>query len=167
MWARLPRAEFVRGVGEGNRRAFRRIVRRGERPGILAYVNGEPAAWVALAPREAYRRLEASRVLRPVDDRPVWSVACFFVAKTHRRMGLSVRMLREAARFAAARGARILEGYPVDTRGRGSPDAFVWTGLAPAFLAAGFTEVTRRSASRPIMRKALRRASTPRRRPRG
>lgn len=156
MWARLPRAEYVRGLGEGNKRALKKIVQRGEVPGLLAYVDGEPAAWCAFAPRATYQRLEASRVLAPVDDRPVWSAPCFFVARAYRGMGLTTKLLREAAKLAAKRGARILEGYPVDTGGKTSPAAFVWTGLPATFEKAGFREVARRSKTRPIMRKTLR-----------
>ena len=100
---------------------------------------------------------ERSRLLAPVDDSPVWSIVCFFVRRDWRGRGLTVRLLREAARLAAQGGARILEGYPTDSRKR-SADAFVWTGVAKTFERAGFHEVARRSASRPIMRRALRRA---------
>ena len=155
MWARLPRAEFQAGVGAKNKRALRRVVAAGEPPGILAYVNGEPAGWCGLGPRADFRRLEKSKVLAPVDDRPAWSVVCFFVARPYRRQGLSVRLLREAVRHAAARGATLVEGYPTDTRSRAA-DAFVWTGLASAFERAGFREVARRSRTRPIMRRPIR-----------
>ena len=113
----------------------------------------------AHAPRVQYRRLERSKVLAPVDDKPVWSVVCFFVRRGWRGRGLTVRLLREAARFAAARGARVLEGYPTDASKRAA-DAFVWTGLKSTFERAGFREVARRSASRPIMRRAVRPART-------
>jgi len=155
MWARLQSAEFRAGVGAKNKRALRRIVAAGETPGILAYVNGEPAGWCGLGPRAIYRRLENSKILAPVDDRPAWSVTCFFVARPHRGRGLSVRLLREAVRHAASRGATIVEGYPTDTHSRSS-DAFVWTGLASAFERAGFREVARRSRTRPIMRRVIR-----------
>jgi GNAT superfamily N-acetyltransferase len=155
MWARLPSAEFRAGTGEKNKRALRRIVAAGEEPGIVAYVNGEPAGWCGLGPRAAYRRLENSKILAPVDDRPAWSVTCFFVARPHRRQGLSVRLLREAVKHAAARGATIVEGYPTETHAKAS-DAFVWTGLASAFERAGFREVARRSRTRPIMRRVIR-----------
>jgi GNAT superfamily N-acetyltransferase len=158
MWARLTSAEFARGKGEPNRRSFRRIVTGGGAPGILAYAGGAPVGWCAIAPRTEYRRLETSRVLSPVDDRPVWSVVCFFIARSHRGRGLTVRLLREAVRFARARGAAIVEGYPVEPGSR-SADAFVWTGLASAFRRAGFVEVARRSPTRPIMRKVLRRTA--------
>lgn len=165
MWARLPSAEFRAGVGAKNKRALRRIVAGGEPPGILAYVDGEPAGWCGLGPRAVYRRLESSKILAPVDDRPAWSVTCFFVARPHRKQGLSVRLLREAVRHAASRGATVVEGYPTDTHTRSS-DAFVWTGLASVFERAGFREVARRSRTRPIMRRVVRGAGrTPSRAP--
>ncbi len=155
MWPRLPRAEFRAGVGAGNKRAFRRVVAAADPPGILAYVDGVPAGWCAVGPRAIYRRLETSRILQPVDERPVWSVVCFFVARPFRRRGLSVKLLDAAVRFAASHGARIVEGYPTDADAKAA-DAFVWTGLATAFERAGFAEVARRSRTRPIMRRAVR-----------
>lgn len=160
MWGRLAGGDYKRGLGDPNKRAFRRIVASGEPPGILAYVGDRPAGWCAIAPRAMFTRLEASRVLKPVDDQPVWSVVCFFVARPHRRQGLSVALLEQAARFAESRGARIVEGYPVDHPGEArAADAFVWTGLASTFRHAGFHEVARRSETRPIMRRELSPAS--------
>lgn len=152
MWPRLEAADFARGKGDGNRRALRLLVARGEEPGILATIGGRVVGWCAVAPRAQYRRLERSRVLKPVDDEPVWSVPCFFVAREFRRQGLSVELLRAAVEFAAARGARVVEGYPVDAGGKKAADVFVWTGLVSTFERAGFVEVARRSPTRPIMR---------------
>lgn len=159
MFWRLPARDWNAkraGGGAGNRRALRRVVERGGPPGLIAYVDGVPAGWCALAPRADYVRLANSRVLAPLDERPVWSVPCFFVAKPFRRRGLTVKLLRAAAREAARRGARVLEGYPVATRDAKAPEAFVYTGLPGAFEAAGFREVARRSPTRPIYRKPLR-----------
>lgn len=156
MWWRLPAAEWKRGKGDPNRRALRRIVDSGNPPGLIAYDGDEPVGWIALAPREAYPRLAASRSLKPVDDTPVWSVTCFFVTRSHRRRGVSAALLRAAADFARERGARMLEGYPVVSATGTMPDAFAWTGLPAPFERAGFREVARPSASRRIMRKALR-----------
>src|SRR5918999_4939529 len=108
---RLRRADWERGKGEGNRAAFREIVRKGPPPGILAYANGEAIAWCAVAPREAYVQLERSRVLKRIDAEPVWSVSCLFVSRAWRRRGVSVALLRAAAEFAVGVGARIVEGY--------------------------------------------------------
>ena len=78
---RLRRGDWERGKGDGNRSAFRKIVRKGPPPGILAYANGEAIAWCAVAPREAYVQLERSRVLKRIDAEPVWSVSCLFVTR--------------------------------------------------------------------------------------
>ena len=156
MWFRLRRSEYERKKGAGNKRAMKKLVLSGDPPGLIAYLKGEPIAWCALAPREAYSVLERSRVLAPVDDRPVWSVVCLFVAKPHRRQGVSVAMLEAAVAYARKRGARIVEGYPQEPKKKMIPDVFAMTGLASAFQKAGFTEVARRSATRPIMWRPLR-----------
>jgi GNAT superfamily N-acetyltransferase len=155
MYWRLTRAQYNLDKGEKNKRAMKAIVESGETPGILAYEKGEPVAWCSVAPRSSFSVLDRSRILKPVDDRPVWSVACLFVDKKHRRQGLSVKLLKAAIDFVGKRGGRIIEGYPVEPK-KDQPDAFVWTGLASAFIKAGFKEVERRSESRPIMRYEIR-----------
>ena len=162
MFQRLPRAAYGRGQGEPNKRALRAIVRRGDVPGILAYAGDVPVGWCAVEPRSTYATLERSRVLAPVDEKPVWSVPCFFIARGWRRKGLTTKLLRAAADHAASRGASILEGYPIAPRAGGAKmaDAFAWTGFVGSFERAGFREVARRSPTRPIMRKALRKKRT-------
>jgi len=151
---RLKRSDWEKGKGSGNKRAFKRIVRSGEIPGILAYDGDQPVGWCALAPRERYPVLERSRVLARVDNQPVWSVTCFFVARSFRRRGVAEGLLREAAAYAARQGAQILEGYPFEPRSD-LPDPFIWTGTVEIFRRAGFREIARRSATRSIMRKVL------------
>jgi GNAT superfamily N-acetyltransferase len=152
MFMRLKGSEFGAQGGEGNRRAMRQIVDSGEIPGILAYVDGQPAGWCSVAPRERFSRLARSRTLKPVDDEPVWSVVCFFVVKSFRRQKLTVALLKAAVEYAASHGAAIVEGYPVEPAKDSVPDVFVWQGLASTFRKAGFVEVARRSDTRPIMR---------------
>ena len=152
MWWRLKRPEYEKQKGRKNKAALKRVVNRGPPPGVLAYLDGKPVGWCAIAPREVYRRLDGSRILQPVDDQPVWSVTCFFIAKTSRRTGLSVLLLRAAVVHAAQSGAKIVEGYPVEPRKESMPDVFANTGLVSAFRQAGFKEAARRSESRPIMR---------------
>jgi len=151
---RLRHKDWLAGKGARNKRAFKKIVTAGERPGVLGYLGDVPIAWCAVAPRKAYSFLERSRILQPLDEEPVWSISCLFVLKSHRRRGVSVAMLRAAVEFARKRGAAMVEGYPVEPTMERTPDAFVWTGLPSAFRKAGFREVGRRSPSRPIMRRA-------------
>jgi len=155
LW-RLPRRQFEAQKGEGNRSAMHALVDAGVVPGLLAYANHKPIGWCAVAPRKDYPALARSRILKPVDASPCWSIACLFIHKDHRRQGVSVKLLMAAAEFACTCGAAILEGYPIDPPpGRKLPPAFAWTGLAAAFRAAGFTEVARRAPTRPIMRRNL------------
>lgn len=155
MYWRLPRSKWVRQKGTGNKRALRRIVNAGPPPGILAYSGKQAIGWCALAPRRDYVVLANSRVLKPVDQKPVWSVTCLFIAKAFRRRGVSVALLFAAAQFAKKRGAKIVEGYPVAHSPEKFPDIFFWTGRPGMFLHAGFSEIARRSPTRPIMRKVL------------
>jgi GNAT superfamily N-acetyltransferase len=149
---RQPRSSYEANKGAGNRRIMLRIVNDGPPPGILGYLDGEPVGWCAVAPREEYSALARSRILQPVDDKPVWSVSCLFVRKDRRKQGLSVQLLRAAVEHVKSQGGRLVEGYPVEPKSASVPDPFVWHGLASAFLAAGFREVARRSDTRPIMR---------------
>jgi GNAT superfamily N-acetyltransferase len=152
MWWRLKRSDFEQQKGEANREALHALVSAGHVPGILAYVDGVPVGWCAIAPRDALLALDRSRILKRVDDQPVWSVNCFYVARRYRRRGMTVGLLRAAVSFAAERGAQIVEGYPVAPRNPTMPDVFAWTGMLSTFQQAGFVEVARRSETRPIVR---------------
>ena len=158
MWWRLQRRDFARMKGDGTRRALKRLVDRGPAPGILAYDGDRAVGWCCVGPREDFVLLERSRVLARVDDAPVWSIVCFFVAKDHRRRGLTRRLVAAAAAHARRQGARIVEAYPNEPGGK-QPDAFVYTGLVSAFTANGFVEVARRSPHRLIVRKRLTRTA--------
>lgn len=152
MWFRLRRPGFEANKGEGNRLAMKALVEAGKIPGLLAYDRGRPAGWVAVAPREEYPRLAGSKIARPVDDRPVWAVVCLYVAKSHRRKGVSAGLLRAAIAHAARQGGSIVEGYAVEPEKVSMPDVFAFPGLAGAYRQAGFVEVARPSARRPVMR---------------
>ena len=165
-WCMFPRNTTAEGKTSGapNRRAFKKLVDSGIPPGLLAYDGDEPVGWVAIAPRAEYRRFERSRILQPVDQQPVWSVPCFFIAREHRGRGLTTALLGAACDWARDRGASIVEGYPVDTHGKIYAPTFAFHGVVATFTAAGFHEVLRRSDRRPIMRRALAPARKPGRR---
>jgi GNAT superfamily N-acetyltransferase len=149
---RLLSKEFNNNKGEENKRLIKEVILKNERPGIIAYINNEPAGWCAVAPREVYIRLKKSKILSPVDDKKVWSISCIFIRKQFRRKGLSSELIRQAVKFCGEQGAKIVEGYPVEPYSKNIPAAFVWTGLPSCFEAAGFEEILRRSRTRPIMR---------------
>ncbi len=152
MWFRLTRSQFDQQKGEDNKQALHQIVNSGEAPGILAFIGKQPVGWCSIAPRTQFAALERSRVLQRVDNEPVWSIVCFFVAKPYRRKGIMDRLLQAAVDYAAQQGAKIIEGYPIEPKKGDTPDVFAYHGLSSIFIRAGFQEVARRSETHPIMR---------------
>jgi GNAT superfamily N-acetyltransferase len=149
---RLSRAEFNANKGERNRQAMKRIVSSGLAPGVLAFDGKQAVGWCAVAPRDQYPALGRSRIFAPIDSHEVWSISCIFIAKPYRNKGVSAQLIKAAMDLVRKQGGKIVEGYPQDLKGQKLPDAFVWTGLSPAFKRAGFHVAARRSPKRPIMR---------------
>lgn len=153
-WNRQTNAEFQDRNYEPNRRALREELADAREFGVIAYEDGEPVGWAALAPRSEYPRLDRSPVTKRIDDQEVWSVTCFVVRKGHRRKGVASALLAGVEERARTLGGRILEGYPVAPDGPLQPtDA--WHGLESMFVAAGFTEAARPKPRRPTYRKLL------------
>jgi len=137
---------------QAHRAAFRAVVdSAAEPPGLIGYHGKVPVGWVAFGPREDYPKLQRSPVMKPVDDRPVWSVTCFVVPSIYRGQGVASALLAAAVAYAGRRGVQLLEGYPVDKAERSSDDS-MWFGSKSMFDAAGFEEVARRKPTRPIVR---------------
>lgn len=156
LW-RLSRKQFELQKGNGNKRAMKKIINSGQVPGILAYHNGKAIGWCSIAPRTSFPALSRSRILQPVDNKPCWSVTCLFIERSYRKKWVSTKLLRAAGKFAKSRGARVVEGYPVEPRSQKEiPAVFAWTGISNGFVRAGFKEVARRSPTRPIMRRQFR-----------
>ncbi len=152
MYWRIRRKEYDNLRGSGTKRKMKNLVNGGNITGILALDNDKPVGWCSVAPREDFPVLENSKVLKRIDDKPVWSVVCFFINKEYRKQGLSVELLNTTKKYVKNNNGKILEGYPVEPKSAKSPDVFVWTGLASAFRKAGFKEIIRRSETSPIMR---------------
>jgi len=151
MYWKLRGKAYDEARGYETRQMHKSIVDSGVTTGLLAYLHGEVVGWIAVEPRSAYEKLAHSRSLKPVDNQPVWSVSCFFVAKKFRGQGITVELLKAALEHVQHQGGKILEGYPVDTQ-KTMPAPFIYTGTASAFVQAGFKEVARHTPTRPIFR---------------
>jgi len=162
MYFRARGRSWSNSSPDTNRAHLFKLAEDGERdgsiaPGLVAYRDSSAVGWVSLAPREDYERLAFSTMLRPIDDRPVWSIVCFVVGRHHRRQGVAAALLQAAIEYARAHGARTLEGYPLhQSRGKvGSSAAYV--GTQAMFERAGFAvaelrQWDERTPPRPIMR---------------
>lgn len=153
---RMPRPDWERTAPEARRDLLDDVVASGREPGLLAYVAGEPAGWVSVAPREEFLpRLSRTRVLQPAPGDGVWSVLCFVVKPGHRRRGIASALLGAAVDHARAHGARAVEGHPIDDSARKVHAMEGYVGVASMFARAGFTEIDRRGR-RPVYRLVLR-----------
>ena len=125
-------------------------------PGLIAYDDDEPIGWVAVEPRTNYPTALRGKVItggssEDADDASVWAVVCFVVRVGFRRRGVAGALLAAAVIHARDRGARILEGYPVDLEEREKVNsADLYHGTLTLFEGAGFTV-----SARPIPGRAL------------
>jgi len=153
MWWRISRKEFEKQQGECNRLAMKAIVTGGECPGILAYIDQIPVGWCSVAPREHFQSLNRSPVLKRIDQKEVWSIVCFFIAKPYRGKGITKQLVHAALTYVKNNGGKIVEAYPTDPRGRASlAPTSSFMGLPGVFQAAGFEICVRPSKAKMIMR---------------
>jgi GNAT superfamily N-acetyltransferase len=152
MWWRSTRREFQERQGKGNRQALHDIVAAGHVPGLLAYAANRPVGWCSVAPREQFGALERSPVLKRLDDQPVWSIVCFFIAPDCRTRGVAEALLHAAVDYVRRQGGRIVEAYPTQPRQERLPDPLAYMGTPAMFQQAGFQECARPSKSRVILR---------------
>ena len=148
---------------KANRAALKALVDTGTPPGLIAYRGRDPVGWVSLAPREEFAKLARSPVMKPVDDKPVWSIICFVVPSLHRGQGVARALLDGAIAYARKRGATLIEAYPVDRSERSKDDA-MWFGAKAMYDHAGFKEVARRKPTRPVVRLEVKRGAKGKRR---
>jgi len=160
MYFRTTGPSWSTSTAKQNRENLRALTGRELAPGLVAYQDGEAVGWVSLAPREDYDRLEASKVLSRIDDKPVWSIVCFVVSRKRRGKGIAAALLAAAIDYARQQGASTLEAYPVsEERGRiSSSEAF--HGTQSMYAKAGFEvaeirQWNKSTPKRPIMRLEL------------
>jgi GNAT superfamily N-acetyltransferase len=160
MYYRTRGLSWSNSTAAQNREGLRELAASQPAPGLVAYRDGEAVGWIGMSPRESYARLESSKVLARVDDRPVWSIVCFVVGAKSRGQGVARTMLRGAIDYARSHGAKTVEAYPV-AKSRGKvPAASAYQGSQSMFEKAGFELVDVRqwnksSPERPIMRLEL------------
>ncbi|MFL0566800.1 GNAT family N-acetyltransferase [Microbacterium sp. 179-I 1D1 NHS] len=158
-WWMLAPKDFEATSVDERRERLRRDLSASVSSALIAYVNGEAAGWVKVSPRPDQPRLARTRNIQtspePMDDPAVWAITCFVVRKEHRSQGIASRLLDAAVDHARTHGARIVEGYPLDTDVRRFSASDLYHGTLSSFLAAGFTETARPGAARPIVAKEL------------
>lgn len=126
--------------------------------GLLAFVDGEPAGWVAVEPRIEFPNLR--RTVIPWkgrdevrDDPGVWAVTCLIVRKGFRGRGLTYLMAEATIEHARRHGATALEAYPMITDpGKEVTWGELNVGARQVFEDAGFHQVSHPTKRRVVMR---------------
>ncbi|CAN3701591.1 hypothetical protein MMX123_01585 [Microbacterium sp. MM2322] len=160
-WWLLPNGPWKEASVE-HRTALFRVELDGPRPpGLIAYVDGEPAGWVRVGPRIAQPRLLRTRdvtssTAEPLDADDVWAVSCFVVRTQHRGRGLTAKLLDAAISTAREAGARVVEGYPLDPKAAKRSSNQLFRGTVSVFEDAGFTVVDRPKPDRALVSLTLR-----------
>jgi hypothetical protein len=166
-WFRVPAAEYRALAPEERQWRHREQVGcddsgsgpgPAETSGLIAYLDGEPAGWCAVAPRLDYPRLRTQKVpwagrIEDREDPGVWAVTCFVTRVGFRRRGVCHALTAASVDFARERGARALEAYPLVLKpGEQMTWGELYVGHRDSFVAAGFTEVSRPTQRRVVMR---------------
>ncbi len=126
--------------------------------GLVAYLDGEPAGWVAVEPRTEYAKLRTLRVPwtgrdEDKDDDQIWAVTCIVVRKGYRGRGLTYPLAQATVAYARAHGARAIEAYAMLTQpGKEITWGELHVGARQVFEEAGFREVHRPTVRRVVMR---------------
>jgi GNAT superfamily N-acetyltransferase len=146
---RQTNAEVKDSAGPSRRKQMLGRIDAGTPVGLVGYVDGEPVAWVSIAPHETYREL-GGPAAEP--EERIWSIVCMYARRALRGHGLAHQMIAAAVKHARQSGASVVEAYPVD------PDSpsYRHMGFVPAYESAGFREISRAGTRRHVMRLTLR-----------
>jgi GNAT superfamily N-acetyltransferase len=147
VWRRTAE-EAKRHDGASRKQQMMKRIAKGVPVGLIAYAEGEPVAWVSVAPRDSYRDLGGPP---GAPGEVVWSIVCFFVPRRLRGQGTVHHLIAAAVDWARRQGATIVEAYPVDEMA----PSYRFMGFVPAFAAAGFSQVGRAGTRRHVMRLVL------------
>ncbi|WP_018155832.1 GNAT family N-acetyltransferase [Demetria terragena] len=127
--------------------------------GLIGYVDGEPAGWVAVEPRDTYPRIWSRKQpwMRMEPERDgIWSVTCFVVRKGMRNTGLMYELAAATVEYGQQVGASVLEGYPIEPA---PGKKVIWdeasVGLLQVFLDAGYDVYASPTLRRRVVRRTL------------
>jgi GNAT superfamily N-acetyltransferase len=147
-WCMAWRADKDEAKVPGNKRKplMMKRIDAGIPVGLLGYLEGEPVAWVAVAPKDTFRKGLGGP--EPEDGETVWSIVCMFTYRRHRGEGFAHQLIAAAVKQAKTRGATVVEVYPVDAD---SP-SYRFMGFVDAYKKAGFKPAGDAGTRRHVMR---------------
>ena len=123
MYWRCSNKQFEAMKGSDRKNALQKVVHESDHaPGVLAYIDNK------------------SRVIKPFDDQPVWSIVCFFIHKDYRGKGVTAALLEEAEAYIKIKGGSIIEAYPIETTDMVN-EVSSYVGIDKWFYKAGYKKM--------------------------
>lgn len=161
IWPVVSNKEWEATNVDQRRQMLHDEIAAGPPPGLIAYVDDEPAGWIRIGPRPAQTRILRTRAIaaatgEPLDDADVWSVTCFVVRREHRGKGLNTQLLEAAVDYARESGARLIEAYPVDASEGTHRSNDLFHGTLSTFLGQGFRQTATLTRGRVLVVRELR-----------
>ena len=136
-WCQAPRGFDTGPLRHERRELLRAQLADDVPPGMLAYLDDEVAGWCGFGVRGSLPRLDHSRTIPAVDERPVWAILCLNIRVGYRRRGVARALVEGVVDYARERGAPGVEAYPVDPEGGRVNTSFGFVGLHADVRAAG------------------------------
>lgn len=130
---RFPPCEST-PTGQPAQDLLRQLVQDNKAHGVVALVDGKPAGWCAVDPRDAIPGHDCTPPTPELLHPGTWSLHCLYVRREHRGRGVSQTLIQAAIELARGYGADELEAYPAEL-GRGLDFA----GSIQLFLNQGFS----------------------------
>jgi hypothetical protein len=141
-------------TAEQNKETARAMIMAGQLQGVLAYVDGRPAAWCHY---DSKSKLPGLGVFYPelvdhaAQDDSVAAIVCFTVAQGNRGQGLAGLLLEAACADLASQGYLSVEAYPAEA---GESPEHQYHGPLSMYLSHGFT-IAMQLPKNAIVRKKL------------
>ena len=147
-WRATPEEVKAAPRGSDRKPLMKARIMDGTTAGLVGYLEGEPVAWVSIAPRDTYRAFGGPDAEA---GEKIWSLACMYIHRKLRGEGRGNELIEAARAYAKKRGGTVLEAYPVDPK---SP-SYRFMGFVPAFKRLGFEEIGKAGSRRHVMRLSL------------
>jgi len=149
----LKRSEEKEWSGK-HRELKEKLVRENRTHSALVYTGSDIVGWCQFGPpTEVPARMSGFNRLG--EAQPDWRITCFFVDRDHRKEGVAKAALTDALRLIATKGGGVVDGYPIDTRGKPYSSSFLWGGTESMFTEFGFHKLGALGSSKWVMRKKV------------
>ena len=130
--------QWGKATKEQNKSATKMLIKDGTMNGLLAFIDNEPAGWCNVNSKDVYEKIPINSESEDIPDGKIASIVCFLIAPSHRRKGLSRKLLKHAIKTLKEEGFAWIEAYP---RKGDLSDAHSYHGPVSLFDSEGFKVV--------------------------